>query len=69
MVVQLVAAPHDGYQFQSWTGDTANIADPNAASTTISMNGDYAIVANFGPEGQSGHPESATQKLPVPPPP
>jgi hypothetical protein len=45
-VVQLVAAPDDGYQFRSWTG-IANIADPNAASTTITMNGNYAIVANF----------------------
>lgn len=47
MVVQLAAAADDGYHFGSWTGDIANVADPNAASTTITMNGDYAIVANF----------------------
>jgi hypothetical protein len=56
-VVQLVATPDDGYQFRSWTGDITNIADPNAASTTVTMNGDYAIVASFGTEGENGHHE------------
>jgi hypothetical protein len=51
MVVQLVATPDEGYEFRSWTGDTEGIADPNAASTTITMNGNYAIVANFQTEG------------------
>ena len=53
-VVPLVAAPDDGYQFRSWTGDIPNIADPNAASTTITMNGNYAILANFEMEGETG---------------
>ena len=52
--VQLVAAPDDGYQFRSWTGDVAYVADPNSASTTITMNGDYGIVANFGIENEAG---------------
>jgi hypothetical protein len=51
MVVQLLAAPDDGYQFLSWTGDVTSVANPNAASTTITMNGNYAIVANFQTEG------------------
>lgn len=50
-VAQVVATPDDGYQFLSWTGDTQGIPNPNAASTTITMNGNYAIVANFEVEG------------------
>lgn len=46
-VVHLLAAPDDGYRFHSWTGDTSSIGDASAASTTITMNGNYAIVANF----------------------
>lgn len=53
-VVQLVATPDDGYQFRSWTGDIQHVADANAASTTISMNGNYAVVANFQTEGGTG---------------
>ena len=53
-MVPLAAAPDDGYQFHSWAGDIANIADPNAASTTITMNGNYAIVANFETDGEAG---------------
>jgi len=54
--VPLVATPDDGYQFRSWSGDIEHIANPNAASTTITMNGNYAIVANFGSEGGGGGP-------------
>ncbi|MBE0431387.1 MAG: S8 family serine peptidase [Dehalococcoidia bacterium] len=46
-VVDLVATADSGYQFAGWTGDTGTIADVNAASTTITMNGDYSITANF----------------------
>jgi hypothetical protein len=46
-VVQLMATSDDGYQFLSWTGDIASIANPNAASTSITMTGNCAIVANF----------------------
>ncbi len=45
--VSLVARPDTGYRFDRWTGDTGTIADANAASTTITMNGDYSITANF----------------------
>ena len=46
-VVDLVATPGAGYRFVNWTGDVGTIADVNAATTTITMNGDYSITANF----------------------
>jgi hypothetical protein len=53
-VVPLAATPDEGYRFRSWTGDIAYIANPSAASTTITMNGNYVIVANFATENQTG---------------
>jgi len=46
-IVSLVAQAHAGYQFTNWTGDVATIASVNAASTTITMNGDCSITASF----------------------
>jgi hypothetical protein len=46
-VVDLVAEPDEGYRFESWTGDVSSIANVNAASTTITVNGNYSIIANF----------------------
>jgi len=46
-VVDLVAQPEAGYQFDKWTGDVGTIVDVNAASTTITMNDSYSIIANF----------------------
>ncbi|MFA5055810.1 MAG: dockerin type I domain-containing protein [Dehalococcoidia bacterium] len=47
-VVNLVATPASScYYFVEWTGDISTIANPNAASSTITMNGDYDITANF----------------------
>ncbi len=46
-VVSLVASPASGYQFVSWTGDVGTMANRNSASTTITMNGNYSIRANF----------------------
>jgi uncharacterized repeat protein (TIGR01451 family) len=46
-VVELVAQPSEGYQFMKWSGDVSAIADLYAASTTITMNADYSITANF----------------------
>jgi len=46
-VVDLVAEADEGYHFVNWTGDVDTIADANAASITITMNGDYSIRANF----------------------
>jgi len=47
-VVDLVAKPEKGYRFFGWTGDVDTIADVDAASTTITTQGDYSITANFG---------------------
>ncbi len=46
-VVDLIAEPDNGYEFARWTGDVDTIADVNASSTTITMNGDYYISAHF----------------------
>jgi hypothetical protein len=48
--VDLVAEPEQGYRFVSWTGDVDAIANVNVAATTITMNGHYSILANFGVE-------------------
>jgi len=45
--VNLAAKADEGYQFINWTGDVNTISDVNAATTTITMNGDYSITANF----------------------
>jgi polyhydroxybutyrate depolymerase len=55
-VVNLVATPDEGYRFSSWTGTTTTIDDRHAAETTITMEGDYEITANFEeePEEEAG---------------
>lgn len=45
--VNLTATPDAGYEFVNWTGDVADIADVNDATTTITMNDDCSITANF----------------------
>jgi len=49
-VVSISASAAAGWQFDNWTGDTGTIANANAASTTITMNGNYSITASFAPE-------------------
>jgi len=51
--VELVASTGFFHHFDKWTGDVGTIADVNSPSTTITMNGDYSITANFrfGPFG------------------
>ena len=46
-VVNLKAVPNSGYEFDKWTGDVYTIGDVKAAETTITMNGNYTITANF----------------------
>jgi polyhydroxybutyrate depolymerase len=43
-LVPLVATPASGYHFVSWTGPVAN---SNVANTTITMNADRSVTANF----------------------
>ena len=52
-VVDLVAAPDAGYDFVNWTGDVGTIADVGDATTTITMNDNYSITANFEEEEPS----------------
>jgi len=49
-LVDLVAQAEEGYQFVNWTGNVTTIANVNATITTITVNGDYSITANFAPE-------------------
>jgi hypothetical protein len=46
-IVDLLAVPDQDCCFVNWTGDTGTIADADAADTTIQMNADYHIIANF----------------------
>jgi hypothetical protein len=44
-VVDLVAVADNCYEFVNWTGDT--VADPDSATTNITMDGAKSVVANF----------------------
>ncbi|MBI4285758.1 MAG: leucine-rich repeat domain-containing protein, partial [Chloroflexi bacterium] len=46
-VVNITATPDAGWQFVNWTGD---VADPNAANTTVTMDADKTVTANFSLE-------------------
>ena len=46
-VVDLVATPASGYSFGGWTGDVSTITNTRAASTTITMDDDCSITADF----------------------
>jgi hypothetical protein len=61
-VVDLVADADVGYHFVEWTGDVGTVADVYAAGTTITMNGNYSITADFGPfAGGNGTAENPYQ--------
>ena len=45
--IDLVAEAETGYLFDKWIGDVGTIANINDPTTTITMNGDYSITANF----------------------
>jgi len=46
-VVNLIAEAEEGYRFTSWTGDVDTVADGEAASTNITVDGSYFITASF----------------------
>jgi len=66
MIVDLVATADDGHQFLSWSGDVETIADLNAASTTITIQGDHSITATFVQEQPDFH---SPYRASSPPPP
>jgi hypothetical protein len=43
-IVALKATPKAGFSFSQWAG---NVVDPFSASTTVSMNTDQTVIANF----------------------
>ena len=52
VVVGLAAAADSNYHFVNWTGTAVNagkVADPNSAGTTVTMDADYSMIANFAP--------------------
>jgi hypothetical protein len=53
-VVNLEATPASGYKFAIWSGSVGTVADVNATSTNITMNGDYYICANFREDRHCG---------------
>ena len=50
-VVDLAATADANYHFVNWTGGVGTVADVNLATTNITMNGNYSIVANFAISG------------------
>lgn len=44
-VVTITANPDYGYVFDGWTGDV--VANPNSSTTTVTMDGDKTVTANF----------------------
>jgi len=48
--VSIEATPDEHYHFVGWTGtavDAGKVADPGSASTTVTVEGDYTLIANF----------------------
>jgi hypothetical protein len=45
--VDLSATPATGYEFSTWTGDTACLASPGSAATTATLTADAAVQASF----------------------
>jgi len=54
-VVNISASPASGWQFDNWSGNIGTIANVNDPTTTITMNSNYTITANFSesPEGEN----------------
>ena len=46
-VVDIKATAHAGHRFVGWTGDIGTIADAASAVTTVRMQDNYSITANF----------------------
>jgi hypothetical protein len=46
-VVSITATPASGYRFVIWTGSTGTVANVVATTTTVTLNADYSMTANF----------------------
>jgi hypothetical protein len=46
-VIDLVAEAEDGYLFASWTGNVSTVGNVTSAATTITMDCNYCIAADF----------------------
>jgi len=64
-MVDLVATSDAGYHFVNWTGNVGTIANVNDASTSITMNSDYSITANFEKSGGGCFIATAAYGTPV----
>ena len=54
--VNIVATANTNYHFVNWTGtavDSGKVTNPNSASTTVTMDGDYTVIANFAIDQRS----------------
>jgi hypothetical protein len=63
IVVDISASPSTDWKFVNWTGDS--VADPNSANTTVTMDGNKSVTANFFPNScqldiKINPPESGT---------
>jgi len=47
VLVLVVAKAERGYRFVNWSGDVDAIFNVNAATTMVTMRGDYSVTANF----------------------
>jgi len=52
--VNLVAEAEEGYRFINWTGTVYTVADVEDATTTITIEDNYSITANFEEEPSGG---------------
>ncbi len=51
--VRIVAQPAPCYHFVGWTGtavDADKVTDPSSADTTVYVDGNYTLIANFAPD-------------------
>lgn len=62
-VVTLTATPNSGFTFDSWTGSA--VADALSPVTTIVMDTDKSVTANFRAVGASVRPVTASGKIPL----
>ncbi|MFW5907771.1 MAG: InlB B-repeat-containing protein [Candidatus Natronoplasma sp.] len=49
--VNIEADAEEGYEFVEWTGDVGGVGDVTANATTVEMNDNYTITAEFSEEG------------------